>query len=34
VKEQSYQKNIKKRTDAVKEIKRALAPGKLNVPGD
>lgn len=30
----SLPKEYKKKSDAVKEIKRALAPGKLNVPGD
>jgi len=27
-------KEFKKRSDAVREIKRILAPGKFNVPGD
>ena len=30
----SLTKEFKKRSDAVKELKRLLAPGKLNVPGD
>ena len=27
-------KEFKVKSDAVKEIKRSLAPGKLNIPGD